>query len=58
MALDLYIGGVCIGSVVRGFKGVFAYGPDGSAFGQFHDTDAAARALASRAGIKDGADAA
>ncbi len=52
MALDLYIAGLCIGSVVRGLKGVFAYGPDGSAVGQFHDTDAAARVLATRAGIQ------
>lgn len=55
MALDLFIGGICIGSVVRGLKGVFAYDAAGHAVGQFHDTDAAARALAARAGIGEAA---
>lgn len=52
MALDLYIAGALIGSVVRGAGSVFAYAPDGSAIGQYATTDAAAVALAARAGIE------
>lgn len=58
MALDLYIGGVCIGSVVRGAGVAFAYDGAGSPVGQFATIDAATVALAARAGIKDSAHAA
>jgi hypothetical protein len=49
MCLDLFSGGVLIGSVVRFGGNVFAYGPDGTALGQFADLDAAAAALARKA---------
>lgn len=52
MALDLYLSGVLIGSVVRGPQGCYAYGPSGSPVGQFADIDAAAHALASRAALE------
>lgn len=49
MCLDLFSGGVLIGSVVRAAGGaVFAYCPAGSALGTFADIDAAAVALAGR----------
>lgn len=48
MALDLYLSGVLIGSVVRGLKGCYAYCPAGSPVGQFADIDAAAHALKAR----------
>lgn len=52
MAIDLFIAGVCIGSVIRGAGSVFAYAADGTALGQYATTDAAAVALAARAGPK------
>lgn len=52
MALDLFIKGVCIGSVIRGVGTVYAYSPAGAEVGQFASTDAAAIALAALAGIK------
>lgn len=49
MRLDLFSGGVLIGSVVRSGAGaVYAYCPRGSAIGTFQDIDAAAAALARR----------
>lgn len=49
MAIDLFVSGVLIGSVVHGLKGCYAYDADGSPVGQFADLDAAAVALAARA---------
>lgn len=48
MALDLFMAGVLIGSVVRCRGGCFAYTASGEAVGQFADIDAAAHALAAR----------
>ena len=48
MAVDLFISGVLIGSVVRGLRGVFAYDPTGAPVGQYADLDAAAVALQAR----------
>ena len=52
MALDLHLGGVLIGSVVRCRNGCFAYTPDGQPVGEFADIDAAAFALAARVAPK------
>lgn len=51
MNLDLSVGGVSIGRVRRSGSIVYAWAPDGSPIGQFHDLDAAARGLARRAGL-------
>lgn len=52
MALDLFISGVPIGSVVRCRSGCFAYTPSGSPLGEYADLDAAAAALAARVALE------
>lgn len=55
MAMDLFIEGVLIGSVVRGLRGCYAYDPAGAPVGQFADIDAAAVALQQRAALEPAA---
>lgn len=56
MALDLFVSGVLIGSVVRCSGGsAYAYTADGIALGTYADLDAAAAALAARAALEPAA---